>query len=291
MKAAVVRVLHPFGARERHKDLRGWVVAALPGAEVEEQDIPEGGILPLNWWLDSDLVVVDASGSVAPESTEETSASVVQRLREEDPYLPIVCAIVPPPQLGWTIVEHAQVRMIQAGATEVAAVAAESPDSYMLLKHRIERALRGRPRRRAEAESGPRRERALVDAGQPVPFDADMFRTPWMELYHPTSQRLDATRIASALGTKLRPLTTALGLSYKAVHRAPDAPAYQAALRPVARILEMLRDTYQHPEYVRAWLNQPRADLEGDSPLAVILEGEVDAVVSLLEGVQLGIGF
>jgi hypothetical protein len=264
----------------------------LPGADVEEQELPDEGTLPANFWRGTDLVVVDASGSVTQGPAAQTPVGIVRRLREEQPSLPILATFMTPAVTGLTVLEYAQARMLEAGATDVAALTSESPASRTLLEHRIRQVLlgaqrgRGWERMRVQPTAQP-----FDDTAGPVPFVEDPFRMPWLELYHPVTRRLDATRIAEALGTKLRPLTAALGLSYKAVHRAPDAPAYQAALRPVARILEMLHDAFRTPAHIRAWLNKPRADLEGDSPLSVILAGEGSAVVSLLEGVQLGVGF
>jgi uncharacterized protein (DUF2384 family) len=69
----------------------------------------------------------------------------------------------------------------------------------------------------------------------------------------------------------------------------PSAQVYQTALRQVARMLEVVRDSLPDEEHRRAWLTRPRADMEDASPLDVVLAGEAGAVVSQLEGAQLGI--
>ena len=118
----------------------------------------------------------------------------------------------------------------------------------------------------------------------------DPFRAPWLELYDEATGRLDAESIARALGASLTVLCKTLALPYSAVQRTPSAPKYQRALRPVARVLEMIHTSLPDERVRRAWLNRPRADLENESPLEVILAGEAGAVVSLLEGAQLGLG-
>lgn len=212
-------------------------------------------------------------------------------------------------------VDAAKASLLEAGATDYVVVEDEmSAVAHRLVLHRLRQLLdrsqewqRPRIHRSATRALRPAQERP-TEAAHPAPSTAmagpepaveraaapvqteDPFRTPWPALYNPASGRLDASRIAEALGAKLRPFAVALGLNYTAVHRAPDAPAYQAALRPVARMLEMVHDSLPQEEVRRAWLNRPRADLEDASPLEVVLAGEVGAIISLLEGVQLGIG-
>ena len=119
---------------------------------------------------------------------------------------------------------------------------------------------------------------------------ADAFRQPWQVLYHAGSGRLDAAAVAAILGVELPALLTALRQDPHDVSDGTDAPHLQPRLAPVARVLEMLHDSLQSPTSVRAWLNRPRADLEGATPLHVILADETEALVSMLEGAQLGNG-
>lgn len=123
----------------------------------------------------------------------------------------------------------------------------------------------------------------------PPSIPADAFRRPWEALYNSASGRLDAVAIAAALGVDLHAFIAALGQDPADAYIAADAPSLQQPLAPVARVLEMLFDSFQSPALVRAWLQRPRADMEGDTPIRVILANETGALVSLLEGAQLGI--
>jgi hypothetical protein len=108
-------------------------------------------------------------------------------------------------------------------------------------------------------------------------------------VHNPQSGRIDAKRVASFLGIPLRRLTEALGLAYGTVHKTPDAPSIQAALRPLAQIVELLNELSARPQDIKVWLNRPLPELEGDSPLATILAGEAEAVETLLWNAREGI--
>lgn len=127
------------------------------------------------------------------------------------------------------------------------------------------------------------------DAPRSAPPLADVFRTRWAVLYDGASGQLDARQIAHALGTPLPAFAAALYLADSDIEQKPSGETYQTALRPVARMLELVRDSLPDEEPRRAWLARPRADMEDASPRDVVLAGEVGALISLLEGAQLGI--
>ena len=128
-----------------------------------------------------------------------------------------------------------------------------------------------------------------ADDSRTAPLAAEVFRTRWIALYDAATGRLHAGQIADALGTTLPTLAAALGLGGGDVGRTPSAEQHQSALRPVARMLELVHDSLPEEEPRRAWLHRPRADMDDASPVDVVLAGEVGAVISLLEGAQLGI--
>lgn len=283
-----------------------FLEAVLPGATIRALAFPSTHRVPsvvrgtANFrpsFPPSDLIVVNASGSLAsPEPAQSASVDAVRTLRAARPDVPIIALFVrcslekaachdfdEPATLRFKYmtkaVDTASVLMLASGATDYVIVDdASSPAACELLRHRLGLHLRART-----ALQGSFGQKTALAAEDP-------FRTPWAALYDAESGRLDAQRIADALGAKLKPLVEALSLHYSAVHRAPSAPAYQAALRPVARMLEMVHDSLPEEATRRAWLNRPRADLEDASPIEVVLSGEVGAVVSLLEGAQLGVG-
>jgi hypothetical protein len=118
---------------------------------------------------------------------------------------------------------------------------------------------------------------------------ANLPRVRLPELHNPDSGRLDASRIADFLGVPLRRLALVVGVSYQAVHKTPDSEAVQAALRPIKGVLELLADALNDPKVIRAWLATPRSELEDASPLEVILAGEGDAVLTLLQNAFAGV--
>src|SRR5687767_10603166 len=70
------------------------------------------------------------------------------------------------------------------------------------------------------------------------------------ELHNKSNGRIDAQRLADYMGIPLKRLAEGLDLNYKAVHRNPSAEAFQPALKPVKRSLEILQDFFHKPETV-----------------------------------------
>ena len=100
---------------------------------------------------------------------------------------------------------------------------------------------------------------------------------------HDESGRIDASKVAEFIGIGLPQLAAALGASYPAVHKTPDAPSLQRGLAPIKRTLSLLDRATRNRKEARAWLNSAHPDLEEKTPLEVILSGHADAVVTLLE--------
>jgi DNA-binding NarL/FixJ family response regulator len=96
------------------------------------------------------------------------------------------------------------------------------------------------------------------------------------------SGRLDAKKIASHLGVSLAGLAKITPISRQALNETPDSAHAQAALDPLARILDVL-GTVLPPEHVAAWLNTPHARLGGETPIRAILDGQGEQVARMLE--------
>ena len=78
-------------------------------------------------------------------------------------------------------------------------------------------------------------------------------------------------------------LAKALGASYAAVHKTPDALALQRDLASIKHVLALLDRATRNRKEARAWLNSQHPDLDDRTPLEVILAGQADAIVTLLE--------
>jgi hypothetical protein len=109
------------------------------------------------------------------------------------------------------------------------------------------------------------------------------------ELHNETSGRIDAQKLAGYMGVPLKRLAEGLQLNYKAIHRNPSAEAFQPALKPVKRSVEILQDFFHKPETVRVWLNTSHPDLDGHTALEMILANNTNAVLRILENAAAGV--
>ena len=105
---------------------------------------------------------------------------------------------------------------------------------------------------------------------------------------HDESGRINAAKVADFMGVTLPQLSQALGASYAAVHKTPDAPSLQAGLGTIKQALALLDRATRSRKEARAWLNSAHPDLDDRTPLEVILSGHADAIVTLLENAIAG---
>ena len=109
------------------------------------------------------------------------------------------------------------------------------------------------------------------------------------ELHDEGTGRIDAQKVAAYLGVPFKRFAEGLEINYKTAHRNPAAEAFQGALRPVKRSLEILDEFFRKPELARAWLNTPHPDLDGSTALETILENRAEAVRTILENALAGV--
>lgn len=112
---------------------------------------------------------------------------------------------------------------------------------------------------------------------------------PQRELHDPKSGRIDAQAVAEFLDVPLAKLAGALGVKYPALHKTPSAPGLQERLGPIKQSIDLVSRITVSKSDARAWLNNPHPDLGGSTPMEVILDGEADAVVTLLANALSGI--
>jgi hypothetical protein len=122
----------------------------------------------------------------------------------------------------------------------------------------------------------------------PAPVTAEL-RVPLDELHNPASGRIDARLVAKFLAVALPQVAAAVGGSYAAVHKTPDAPGLQKKLGPFKQSLALVSRMTRSRREARAWLNTPHPDLGEKTPLEVMLSGHADAVVALLENAIAGL--
>jgi hypothetical protein len=97
--------------------------------------------------------------------------------------------------------------------------------------------------------------------------------------------RLDATKIAKRLDVPIARLATVVGVSRQALSQTPDSPGIQAALRPIARMFDVL-DSVLSPDDERKWLHATHQRLEGKTPLETVMNGEAEVVARMLESTR-----
>jgi len=136
-----------------------------------------------------------------------------------------------------------------------------------------------------KAEDLLTRVRRALDAAQ----SRRMIEIPQRELHDPESGRIDAQEVANYLGVPLAKLAGALGVKYPALHKTPSGPGLQEKLRPIKESIDLVSRITVSKSDARAWLNNPHPDLGGSTPMETILDGEADAVVTLLDNALSGI--
>jgi hypothetical protein len=109
------------------------------------------------------------------------------------------------------------------------------------------------------------------------------------ELHDDASGRIDAHKLAVYMGVPLKRFAEGLHLNYKAIHRNPSSDAFQSALKPVKRSVEILHEFFTRPETVRVWLNTSHPDLDGHTALEMILANNPIAVLRILENAAAGV--
>jgi uncharacterized protein (DUF2384 family) len=99
---------------------------------------------------------------------------------------------------------------------------------------------------------------------------------------------LDVEKVAAAFGIPLDELEGILRISENGVASTPAASALQAALRPFERAYRLTELTEGTPEVFRSWLLMPLEELEDDTPMDVLREGNVEVIAQLVESLLHG---
>ncbi|MBI2218472.1 MAG: DUF2384 domain-containing protein [Candidatus Rokubacteria bacterium] len=108
------------------------------------------------------------------------------------------------------------------------------------------------------------------------------------ELHDPQTGRLDAGRVASALGLSLSALAKPIGVTPSALSRRPTARAAQPGLREIEFVWAALRTEFGSDQAARAWLNAPHPDLAGRAPITLLTEGSATALADYLRSALAG---
>jgi hypothetical protein len=98
------------------------------------------------------------------------------------------------------------------------------------------------------------------------------------------SGRLDARRIASAIGLTMPQLADCLELPEEALQQNPPSVGLDERLEPFAMVVGIVRDVYGgDAKRVRIWLRTPRPELEGQTPIdAMCVPSGIQRVINFV---------
>ncbi|MDT3682490.1 MAG: antitoxin Xre/MbcA/ParS toxin-binding domain-containing protein [Truepera sp.] len=95
---------------------------------------------------------------------------------------------------------------------------------------------------------------------------------------------IDATRVRDYLHVKTGDVASITGKSDRRIRQDPAAASLQPALGKVVYIISALKQlTGGDDRSVRIWLKAPHPALDGDSPIDLMRNGEIDIVQELVD--------
>lgn len=206
---------------------------------------------------------------------------LVQALNRQRPSLPML-----------VVVDFKEAQFLQA-LTEIAAIdLVRSSADMEEVVYRVRRLIRQSAGQRVSHPSTP----AQVEGAQVPAFPQvaspdtshPAFSHLALDMYDAQSGRLDARKIAALFGCKMGDLARLLGPKLGTLSKTADAPAVQPGLALFQRIGAALIRLVGSAEGVRIWMNAPNPQLEGRSPLAVVVAGEGEVVAEMLEDMLVG---
>ena len=211
--------------------------------------------------IEPDMVLWDCTHS------NGDTLDLVQALNRQRPSLPML-----------VVVDFKEAQCLQA-LTEIAAVdLVRAPADMEEVVYRVRRLIR-----QYAGQRGLRRSTSAQIEGafvSPFPQVASpdtshaAFSHLALDIYDAQSGRLDARKIAALFGCKIGDLARLLGQKLGTLSKTADAPAVQPGLALFQRIGAALIRLVGSAEGVRIWMNAPNPQLEGRSPLAVVVAGE-----------------
>jgi DNA-binding response OmpR family regulator len=165
-----------------------------------------------------------------------------------------------------------------------------SPVNLDEVMHRIRRLMRHTNRPKRVAPHPPAPPAAVLSISEIFPSEQRNKTFPHLalDLYSTESGRLDGKKISSLFGFKLSDLAHLLHQKLPTLSKTPDAPSIQQGLTLFQRIGLALVRLVGSPEGILLWMNAPNPELEGKTPCAVVLSGQGDVVLQMLEDMLVG---
>ena len=213
-------------------------------------------------------------------SQDEETLELMKDLHRRHPSLPMLL-----------VVDFKEVALMKRFAETDKIDLVRFPADIEEVVYRMRRLLRATRPNRALRASGTRRQEIPVSTEDIKAADAQasaFFPHLALDLYDPQSGRLDARRSAALFGMKLAELAQLLNQKLPTLSKTPDAPSVQAGLALFQRIGLALARLVGSTEGIRIWMNAPNPQLEGRTPLSVVLAGQGEVVAEMLEDMLTG---
>ena len=117
----------------------------------------------------------------------------------------------------------------------------------------------------------------------------DLLEHTLLSAHNPDSGRYDALRLAELLAITPKQMAAIVGYTSAGIRKNPDSERLQGRLEQLTNVVTRLKDQLDgNLSYVKIWLKAPHPALENQSPLAVMEQGHVDAVETLVYMMQTG---
>jgi len=114
------------------------------------------------------------------------------------------------------------------------------------------------------------------------------------EVHDPASGRIDAKKLARALGVKQSQLARALGVDRRVLSGKPTLPSIQKRAAKLERAFAILIDYFGDEASARAWFHSPNPSFDGHTAWEVCEDASqfpkgIEAVTNMIERVPNGI--
>jgi hypothetical protein len=90
------------------------------------------------------------------------------------------------------------------------------------------------------------------------------------------------------LNIRVKSIALALGKTPRALEINPQSEGIQKGLKKFVYIFQLLKEMLETEQEILVWLRAPNPDFEGLSPLDIIVDGKMDAIVEYLEEIKRG---
>jgi len=99
---------------------------------------------------------------------------------------------------------------------------------------------------------------------------------------------VDYNKLRKSLEVRVEDIASAIGVTYHSLEKNPGSEKIQTGLRKIAYTYRVLSGMVGSEEGALIWLRAPNPEYDGLSPLEIITQGKIDAIIGYLEDVKKG---